>query len=159
MTNIARSKFSKLLERFVTESNAIEGIVRPPTEAELDAASEFLDVDQPSVAALEHFVSVCQPGAKLRTKRGMNVYVGKHVPPPGGVDVPIRLESLLFGVKQGEHPYAVHREYETLHPFMDGNGRSGRILWAWQMVNQRHSPGLQLGFLHAWYYQSLQENR
>ena len=45
--------------------------------------------------------------------------------------------------------------YETLHPFMDGNGRSGRILWAWQMIEHNIAPGLSLGFLHAYYYQTL----
>ena len=38
---------------------------------------------------------------------------------------------------------------------MDGNGRSGRALWLWQMVNQ-HNYDMRLGFLHLWYYQSLQ---
>ena len=52
-------------------------------------------------------------------------------------------------------PYDIHRRYETLHPFMDGNGRSGRILWAWQMIHHDIRPGLSLGFLHAFYYQTL----
>ena len=38
---------------------------------------------------------------------------------------------------------------------MDGNGRSGRILWAWQMIEHNINPGLSLGFLHTFYYQAL----
>lgn len=38
---------------------------------------------------------------------------------------------------------------------MDGNDRSGRILWAWQMIEHNISPGLSLGFLHALYYRTL----
>jgi len=53
------------------------------------------------------------------------------------------------------HPYLIHHAYETLHPFMDGNGRSGRILWACQMLAHDYSPGLALGFLHCFYYQAL----
>ena len=52
-------------------------------------------------------------------------------------------------------PFGIHLRYETLHPFMDGNGRSGRILWAWQMLHHDIAPGIRLGFLHAFYYQTL----
>lgn len=148
------------VERFVAESNRIEGITRPPSDAELMASIAFLSLPhEPTVACLEAFVSVVQPGARLRTEPGMNVVIGEHVPPKGGPFIRTRLESLLLGVAQGEHPYALHVEYERLHPFMDGNGRSGRILWAWQMVHRGHRPGLHLGFLHAWYYQSLSAGR
>ena len=40
------------------------------------------------------------------------------------------------------------------HPFTDGNGRSGRALWLWQMNN--HAP---FGFLHTFYYQTLENSR
>lgn len=65
------------------------------------------------------------------------------------------LDKLLQRVRAGElTPMRAHVEYETLHPFMDGNGRSGRVLWAWQMRRDGRDP-LQLGFLHAFYYQAL----
>ena len=50
-------------------------------------------------------------------------------------------------------PFAVHVAYENLHPFMNGNGRSGRALWLWHMGGIEKVP---LGFLRTWYYQSLQ---
>jgi len=51
------------------------------------------------------------------------------------------------------HAFEVHLDYEHLHPFTDGNGRSARMLWAWQM---REFP---LGFLHTFYYQALSLRR
>jgi Fic family protein len=38
---------------------------------------------------------------------------------------------------------------------MDGNGRTGRMLWAWHMKHQGRDPFLR-PFLHTWYYQTLQ---
>lgn len=139
---------------FVRESNRIEGILRDPTDLEITATDEFLCRDQPSIVALKALVAVLQPNARIRDREGLNVRVGAHYPPPGGPQiVPLLARILVFE----KSPYWTHHAYETLHPFTDGNGRSGRALWAWQMLNQ--GEDLSLGFLHTWYYQSLQNTR
>lgn len=134
--------------RFVVESNHIEGIDREPTPEELIECDRFMALEVVTVPEMERFVSVYQSGIKLRDKPGMNVRVAKYIPPLGGPEIRKRLEGLLKGCgKLG--PHRTHVEYELIHPFMDGNGRSGRMLWAWQM---RFFP---LGFLHHFYYQTL----
>ena len=148
----------KWFQDFVRESNRIEGITREPTDDEKSAHSTFFKLDRVSVFDLEMFVSACQPGAKLRLKPGMDVRVGNHVPPDGGPGIGYSLDNLVRRANDEADAYAIHVEYETLHPFMDGNGRSGRVLWAW-MMNRLGDRMVKLGFLHAWYYQSLSRSR
>lgn len=148
---------SEDLIKFVTESNAIENICRDPTDEELTEAVKFLACPSISISDLSLFVRVYEPGAYLRTKKGDDVRVGNHHPPSGGQRIVTSLEELLDSHNMKTmHPFYTHQAYESLHPFLDCNGRSGRILWAHGMLHQGLWPGIRLGFLHAWYYQSLQ---
>lgn len=141
--------------RFIHESNKIEGIYRDPTEAELDEYYRFIDLRHISVEDMEKFVSVYQPNAVLRTESGQNVRVGNYYPPAGGMSIYFSLVTFLSTLtfmnkkQREESAHTIHQQYESLHPFTDCNGRSGRMLWMWQM---QEAP---LGFLHTWYYQSL----
>jgi hypothetical protein len=134
---------------FVTESNRIEGIMRTPTQRELDEHDRFMSLNVVTISELEKFVKVYQPDARLRDKEGLNVRVGNYIPPKGGLHIRDSLFRLLDCLNDCT-AYENHIKYETIHPFTDGNGRSGRMLWAWQM---RRFP---LGFLHHFYYQTLQ---
>jgi hypothetical protein len=139
-------KFS--LEDFVRESNRIEGIHRDPTGDELDAHQAFINITRPTTKDLEGFVGVIAPGHVLRDKVGLNVRVGNHIAPSGGPHIKTELDFLLSQLEISD-PWHMHVAYETLHPFTDGNGRSGRALWLWQM------QAAPIGFLHQFYYQTL----
>jgi hypothetical protein len=144
------------LEAFVRESNAIEGITRDPTSDELYAHDTFLAravVDLTTICSLQ---SVIAPGKFIRDDIGMNVRVGGHVPPPGGPEIPRKLSIILHVVSNNSrNPWKCHIEFEGLHPFMDGNGRTGRALWAWHMRKLGRDP-FALSFLHRFYYQTLE---
>jgi hypothetical protein len=149
------------LTEFIRESNEIEGIYRDPTKEEVQVAEVFIRLDEITVQDLCNLVEVFQPGARLRQCFGQNVTVGNHCPPPGGPEVREQLEYILNRVNNLDgSPCELHVLYETLHPFMDGNGRSGRMLWAWHMLRDgQDGYWLERGFKHTFYYQSLTEIR
>ncbi len=151
----------KGLFNFIQESNRIEGMHHIPDEDEMDAYVEFLSLgeDDLVIASMVRFVDqIC--GALPRTDFGMNVVVGSHTPPPGHPDMTYKIGAILELARNNiETPWEVHRRYEWLHPFMDGNGRSGRALWAWQILHHDIWPHtLELGFLHPAYYSALEKD-
>ena len=127
---------------FIKESNRIEGILREPTEAEILEFERFMAQDAISIEDMIQFVSVYQPGAVLRDRAGLNVRIGYYIPPAGDITIKTRLMDILTDAKtliEDDHvcsksaAYGIHQRYEHLHPFTDGNGRSGRMLWMWMV--------------------------
>ncbi len=72
--------------------------------------------------------------------------------PPEAADVPSLMQELFTWIHDasGELPVPViagvaHYQFETIHPFYDGNGRAGRMLTTWIL----HQGGYDLGKLYA----------
>lgn len=142
----------------IRESNRIERITRDPTPEEIAEYERFMNLTTVSVAELERFVDIYQPGMRLRENPGQDVRIGSYYPPEGGPHIRTKLQALLDDVNRGRvMPFKAHVRYEKLHPFMDGNGRSGRMLWYWQM--EANGYDTSLGFLHLFYYQSLESQQ
>ena len=146
----ARLRIADGINGFMQESLAIEGIHREPFSAELFASREFL-LSPMTLASVLKIQAVYAPGMPLREKVGLNVKVGGYLAPPGSPDIRRRLKRLL---KAELDAYCLHVDFELLHPFMDGNGRTGRIIWAHRMMRDGMNP-FSITFLHRFYYQTL----
>lgn len=146
------------LSDFVRESNLIDGISRDPSGDEIAAHEAWLRVKNIDVTQLCEFQKIIAPDKPLRIKAGMDVQVGRHIAPRGGKTMRPALEGIIGLASIGtQNPWQTHVAFETLHPFMDGNGRTGRALWAWQMQKSGRDP-FGLSFLHRFYYQTLENS-
>lgn len=74
--------------------------------------------------------------------RDYGVRVGNHIP-PHAKDVPHYMRELLQWLNQdaAQWPAVIssailHFRFEFIHPFGDGNGRTGRILAAWELYRR-----------------------
>lgn len=140
------------------ESNSIESIYEEVGQNIVDMVQEILSAERISVHMLQAYVWTVS-GAQLRRNGGMNVGVGNWRAPPGGAEIPLALAWLLEHSDQCS-PKLLHDAYMHLHPFMDGNGRSGRIVWAHRMLKLGLAATLSdRPFLHEYYYQTLSSGK
>lgn len=144
-------RFRSRLMEFAKESNRIEGITNADdNERMFQKLEAFLKLEKLTVD------NVCEfnEWGILRDKEGMNARVGAFKPQKGGNDLREDFELMIKSVERSLI-FEFHVCFERLHPFTDGNGRTGRAIWLWQMARQ-NDYDLSLGFLHKWYIQSLE---
>jgi hypothetical protein len=70
-----------------------------------------------------------EPSKNHHTLRNCMVFVGDKQPPP-----PDKVFGLLIEWWQNLHehtPLENYRAFEDIHPFVDGNGRAGKIILNW----------------------------
>lgn len=74
--------------------------------------------------------------------RTIRVKVGDYVPPPVDRVKPMMSDLLEWWNKEASEispilsSAIVHHQFETIHPFADGNGRTGRMLSLWELYRR-----------------------
>lgn len=141
-----------MMAELIRHSNLIENIDDPSEDARsLRAWKWFIGQNDLTTGVLlelhRRITLKLLPERERGHWRTMQVYVGNHVP-PGPVIAARQISELideirldLLDAKQLD-PKATHIRFETIHPFVDGNGRTGRMLMWWQEIKLGRQPTL-----------------
>jgi len=79
------------------------------------------------------------PSTAIGTFRRVQVFVGNNIPPRAEV-LHYNMDDWQIAAKElTSNPWENHKLFEHIHPYLDGNGRTGRLLWAWDMLRRGES--------------------
>jgi hypothetical protein len=84
---------------------------------------------KPTITDAIHLGTLIEPGKNVHGIRTCGVRVGPRVCPP--VERVPELLALLWESRDIMSPLEFYKEFELIHPFVDGNGRCGKILLNW----------------------------
>ncbi|HEY3761933.1 MAG TPA: Fic family protein [Verrucomicrobiae bacterium] len=90
--------------------------------------------------------------------RTISVRVGRFVPPPANEVSGLMFELLEWWNKEAPHlspaltSAIIHYRFESIHPFADGNGRTGRTLALWELY-RRGFDTHHIFSVDEWYWQ------
>lgn len=135
------------IELLIRESNLIEGIDSEQADADSLLAwnrmESYDSMTHYSLQLMHRMITHSQPDLSPSEKgqyRRVQVYVGDHIPPAPMLVMGL-MDNFLSDFMEMD-PIDAHIRFETIHPFIDGNGRTGRMLMWWHQWKTGKTPTL-----------------
>jgi Fic family protein len=102
-------------------------------------------ISEKVIKDIHSLVLMDRPDDKGVYRRIPVTIMGAYHEPPQPYLVPARMERLVAGQKETKcHPIEnaalFHLNFEGIHPFIDGNGRAGRLLLNLMLMRQGYPP-------------------
>jgi len=128
-----------------------------------DLVEEDNDLNEFDIKNIHNLVLKGLDNANAGKYRKENVIISgaKHIPPES-ILVPEQMEQLIFRYDEWcekYHPLVVaallHGEFVKIHPFIDGNGRTARLLMNFEAIKNAYSPIIIKNELRSQYYEAL----
>lgn len=135
------------LSEHIRQSNLIENIDDRGEDRRSLKAWQYLvaqdQISQPVLLELHKMITRKQlPKSESGSYRRVNVWVGGRQCP-----APVIAHGQIYGflMDLAEHwqtldPVEMHIRYEKIHPFVDGNGRTGRMIMWWHQIKLGQEP-------------------
>lgn len=133
------------IEEYIRQSNYIEG-VRNPEEVNQSLKAwnylkdqRFLTLE--CILATHRLIMRNFPSIGPGRLRKVNVTVGGRLCPPHST-IQYLTENWIDDMMgyRASDPKEMHVRFEHIHPFLDGNGRSGRMLMWWHETHLDRQP-------------------
>lgn len=120
---------------FLRESNAIENVHEQSALADAERAWEYLaNQDELTHQVVKHVHELLlqnrQPDI-AGEYRNVHVRIGSDIPPHPSHVSDLMDDLLCRAPGTGVEAISWHVDFEKIHPFADGNGRVGRLLYLW----------------------------
>ncbi len=111
-----------------------------------ELVKEQAELSDKVIKDIHSLVLMDQRDSKGVYRRVPVVIMGAAHTPPQPYLVPIRMEQLIQNYDQNNSNHIIervarfHLDFEVVHPFIDGNGRTGRLLLNFELMKHGYPP-------------------